>query len=243
MKKSCIYTAVALLAFVDASASLADDIGFEVIALGEHSNDASNFTLLSFRMPLVETGGNDTRSAFSGLRLRFDVGRADYETSYDSTIGEGRAVFSRVLLSYGMNTSQNSTLTLVGGLSYRETQVRPLTGSAPSDDADYGAFIAAELEVIFPDTGDVLFLLENDSTSGSYASANYLHDFGALRLGPMASYYWEDGYQMSRFGAVAAFDLADDLELRVTASHGVPEVSGASGEGVTSAQLQLRLAF
>lgn len=226
-----------------ATPALADDTGFEVIVIGERSGNDSDYSALSVRMPLSASAGNDGRTAVEGLRLRFDVARSNYDTGYDGVPGGGASTTSRLLLSYGLPLSEMTTLTLIGGISHRETQVRPVTKSSPADLDRTGLFVAAELEVVFSASSDLQLLLEHDGTAGDFAALTYLHGIGSVRIGPTFSYYSEDDYEVSRAGVVAAVDIAEDAELRLTATQGWPSLSGASADEVSSVQVQLRLAF
>ena len=226
-----------------ASPSFADDTGFELIAIGERSSNESDFVGLSFRVPLIVSAGGAERTAFEGPRLRFDVARSTYETGFDGLPGEATTTTSRLMLSYGFALSETATLTLAGGVSNRVTEVRPATTSAPAGLDRIGAFLAAELEAVLYGTGDLQLLLEHDGTSGDFGAITYLHGTGGLRVGPTISHYSEDNYELSRAGIVAAFDIAEDAELRLTATRGWSSSSGTSAGEVSSVQVQLRLAF
>lgn len=233
----------ALTALTFAVPSHADDTGFEVIAIGELSSNQSDYAALSVRMPLIAKDGSDLRVAFEGLRLRFDVSRSGYDTGYDGIDGRGSATTFRGALSYGIALSNSAALTLVGGVSYRETQVRPASPSAPPDASRTGAFAAAELEILLPEYGNVQMLLEHDQTSGSYGAITYLHEIGALRMGPTLTHFSDGNYAQSRAGVVAAFDLLEDVELRMTATRGWASVGGVESDALYTVQGQLRFAF
>jgi len=221
----------------------ADDTGFEVITLGEFSDNDADFGLISLRVPLAQSTAGSERTAATGLRLRLDMTRSTYVTGYDSVTGEGKSVGYRLLMSYGMALSDTSTLTLIGGMSKRQTEVRPSTLNSPDDTDDTGLFVAAELEVNFSETGDLQVLMEHDATSGTYGAVTYLHELGALRLGPTFSIYSEDEYSQKKAGLVAAIDVAEDTEMRVTAARGESSLNGISIEDLSSVQVQLRFAF
>lgn len=221
----------------------AEDMGYEFISIGEHANNGSDFGALSLRVPLLQSSDGAERNATTGLRLRLDMTRSSYVTGYNNVVGEGTGVVYRLLLAYGMALSDATTLTLIGGVSKRRAEVRPVTPSSPDDTDETGVFVGAELEVNFADTGNLQVIVEHDATSGNYGSLTYLHDLGAVRIGPTVSMFAEEDYSLKQAGLVAAVDLAEDAELRVTATRGESSLTGFSDEDQSAVQVQFRIGF
>lgn len=226
-----------------ATSAIAGDSGYEIIALTEQSDNNSRFNMLSFRMPLTSTAGSEDELAATGARLRFDVSRSSYDTSYDATDGEAVVLNQRLSVTYGIGLGSASVLTVFGGLSKRQKEINPSTASSPSDSDDVGLFVGTELEMKISEVGRLQVILESDETAGAYASATYLHDFGTLRLGPTFTRFVEDDYTAEAFGFVGAVDISDDAEVRITAKRNYSDVAGGD-ENINSAlQVQLRYAF
>lgn len=225
------------------SSALATDTGYEIIVLTDQSENGSRFNMLSFRMPLTKETSSEDELAATGPRLRYDVSRSTYETSYDSIAGEAAVLNQRLLLTYGISLGESSVLTVVGGLSKRQKEINPSTSSSPDGSDDVGLFIGTELEVKISGVGRLQANLESDETAGVYGSATYLHDFGILRIGPTLSRFVEADFTAESYGFVGAVDISDAAEVRVTAKRNYSAVAGGNKNIDSSLQVQLRYAF
>lgn len=226
------------------AASVAQAGDYELIAIGNGSSDGGRFGMLSFRAQLSSGDeAGEAGAAKSGLRVRVDTGRSQYETSYDGTDGHGRNDFARVLLTYGQPLSDNALITFIGGATYRNTYVRPQTASAPADVTQYGGFVGAEFEYTVPDVAYIQALAEYDSTAGSYASLTALSDFGDLRVGPTFNYIVDGNYSRTAFGVVAEYTFTETFDMRLTGATATSQVAANPSSTFSYLEFQLRREF
>ena len=236
-----------IAAFIAApSVSTAQDV--EAIVIANQDRNGSNFYMLSLRTGLAFAGaqaadGNE-RNAATGLRFRFDATLSEYDTNYNAVSGTGTNRGYKALLAYGFALSEDVTLTLIGGISHREREVRPVTPSSPDDSSETGGFIGAEFEYSPEGAGVLQLIAEHDAVGATYASASYAFDLGQnFRVGPTANYVEEGDYSRQAYGLSATYFMGDRFEVKATAANAEQQVGGNDPVDVDYFELQLRSVF
>jgi hypothetical protein len=239
---------ILLLAALGAAPALAQAETFEVLGIGNGDVNGSRTQILSFRWALA---GSETQSAVAteknarpGLRLRFDVMRSTYETNYNRTPGTGSVMGYRLLLAYGVPVNADTTVTVTGGISRRDVDVRPVTANSPSDVSDVGPFASLELEYSPERLGRLEALLEHDSVGANYGALSLFADLGpSLRVGPTFNYISEGDYSRRAAGLSAVYALSDQFEMKVTAANAAQQIVGIPDKDADYLELQFRSVF
>lgn len=242
------YAPMALLAAAVVLPGMASAQDFEALVIGNADRNGSNFYMLSLRGDIgfgaFEGISGTERNAAGGLRFRFDAAMATYDTNYNNVPGTGTGRSYRALLSYGIPLSDAATLTLIGGISHRTVEVRPVTLNSPDDSSKTGEFLAAEFEYSAEGAGTFQAIAEHDGVAADYASATYLFDLTPnFRVGPTANYVSEGDYTRKAFGLSATYFVGDSIEIKATAADAEQQVGTNDPVDVDYFELQLRTVF
>jgi hypothetical protein len=239
MKNIKLIAASALLALP--TVAFAEE--FEVIGMYDGNSIDGTYTGVSIRATLIEGDQGSAETAQTGLRLRADSSVATFATNYDSTPGTGTANVQRVILTYGMPTSDTSSITIGVGGTQRSESVTPVTASSPADSTETGMFYSVELESTLDDGGRFQVIYEYDEVGANYASATYQLDMGNWRVGPTVNMVTDVDYSRTAYGLSAAFDLGDGLELGLTGAMASQTIGGGTPTDFSYIGMYLRSAF